>query len=119
MYVIIDETSWDEYAKTYDEMKAKLLKFPYLEAYEYRLNLKQEHVLVARYMVCDEEVVSQRAGSWECSKDYLTYTFPNTCPKCKNDSFMKADYCMVCNDADICPDCFKENGYCQCVYNDY
>jgi hypothetical protein len=119
MYVIIDEISWDEHVKTYDEMEAKLLKFPSLKAYEYRLNLKQEYCLVARYMVCDEEVLSQRAGSWECPKDYLTYKFPNICPTCKNDRFMQANYCLLCKDEDLCSDCSKENTYCQCVYNDY
>lgn len=119
MYVIIDDTSWDEYAKTYEEMEAKLLKFPSLEAYEYRVNLKQEHTFVARYMVCDEEVMRQEAGAWVCPKDYLTYKFPNVCTICKKDGFMKANYCMLCNDEDNCADCSKSNGYCQCVFNDY
>jgi len=119
MYVIIDDISWDEVVKTYDEMEAKLLKFPSLQAYEYRLNLKQEYSLVARYMVCDEEVMKQGTDGWVCPKDYLTYKFPNMCPTCKNDSFMKADYCMVCNDENICPDCFKGNGKCQCLFIDY
>jgi len=123
MYVVIDDRGgYDDIIHSYEIMKDLLLKLPFLYAYEYSCPVSGDVCsILAKYSVLHEDlVVSQPSGTWECQKEYLTYTFPNNCPKCKKNSFMKAKYCMLCNyDESTCPDCHKNNWYCDCIYTDF
>jgi hypothetical protein len=123
MYVVIDDRGgYDNVIQSYELMKELLLQLPFLYAYEYTThNSGDVYTILAKYSVLFEDlVVNQPFGTWTCQPEYLTYTFPNKCPRCKNDSFMKAKYCMLCDfDESMCPDCNKDNWYCDCIYTDF
>ena len=121
MYVVIDDGGYDDVIQSYETMKELLLKLPFLYAYEYSSPISEDVCFIlAKHSVLHEDlVVSQPSGTWICQKEYLTYTFPNTCFKCKNSCFMKAKCCLLCNyDESACPDCRKTNWYCDCIYID-